>query len=215
MPGPDGRVREELRAGIEPPAPAELESWRRLKPGAEVLAEVGGRPLDDRAAEDYYLRNGADASLDVNFVSAGAPRTVVPAEARATLSLRLAPRQRLAEIEPVLVGLLREAVPPGVELEIGGHHGEPVLFDVDSPALRLGAAAIERATGLETAFVRSGGSIPVVADMAAAGIPAIVSGFTLPDDAFHAPNESYSLRSLELGEAAARELLHALAALPR
>jgi acetylornithine deacetylase/succinyl-diaminopimelate desuccinylase-like protein len=215
MPGPDGRVREELRAGIEPPAPAELESWRRLKPGAEVLAEVGGRPLDDRAAEDYYLRNGADASLDVNFVSAGAPRTVVPAEARATLSLRLAPRQRLADIEPVLVGLLREAVPPGVELEIGGHHGEPVLFDVDSPALRLGAAAIERATGLETAFVRSGGSIPVVADMAAAGIPAIVSGFTLPDDAFHAPNESYSLRSLELGEAAARELLHALAELPR
>jgi acetylornithine deacetylase/succinyl-diaminopimelate desuccinylase-like protein len=215
MPGPDGRVREELRAGIEPPAPAELESWRRLKPGAEVLAEVGARPLDDRAAEDYYLRNGADASLDVNFVSAGAPRTVVPAEARATLSLRLAPRQRLADIEPVLVGLLREAVPPGVELEIGGHHGEPVLFDVDSPALRLGAAAIERATGLETAFVRSGGSIPVVADMAAAGIPAIVSGFTLPDDAFHAPNESYSLRSLELGEAAARELLHALAELPR
>src|SRR3954463_2536997 len=33
LPGPDGRVREELRAGIEPPAPAELESWSRLKPG--------------------------------------------------------------------------------------------------------------------------------------------------------------------------------------
>jgi acetylornithine deacetylase/succinyl-diaminopimelate desuccinylase-like protein len=213
-PGPDGRVREELRKGIEPPPPAELESWKRLKPGAEVLAEVGGRPLDANAAADFYLRNGADASLDVNYIEAGAPRTVVPAEARATLSLRLAPRQRLAEIEPVLLRLLREAAPPEAEIEFGGHNGEPVLFDVEAPALQLAKRAIDRATGMETAFVRSGGSIPVVADMAAAGIPAIVSGFTLPDDAFHAPNESYALRSLELGEAAARELLHELAELP-
>jgi acetylornithine deacetylase/succinyl-diaminopimelate desuccinylase-like protein len=46
-------------------------------------------------------------------------------------------------------------------------------------------------------------------------MPTIVSGFTLPDDAFHAPNESYSLRSLELGEATSRELLTALASVPR
>ncbi|HEU4978451.1 MAG TPA: M20/M25/M40 family metallo-hydrolase [Solirubrobacteraceae bacterium] len=213
-PGPDGRVREELRAGIEEPPVAELESWKRLKPGAEVLAEVGGRPLDANAARDYYPRNGADASLDVNHVEAGAPRTVVPAEARMTLSLRLAPRQRLEEIEPVLVKLLRDAAPPGAEVEMSGHHGEPALFDVESPALQLAKRALDRATGMQTAFVRTGGSIPVVADMAAAGIPAIVSGFTLPDDAFHAPNESYELRSLELGEAAARELLRALADLP-
>ena len=71
-----------------------------------------------------------------------------------------------------------------------------------------------RSVGLdEPVFVRSGGSIPVVADLAAAGIPTIVSGFSLPDDAFHAPDESYRLKSVELGEAAARELLHALARL--
>jgi hypothetical protein len=37
----------------------------------------------------------------------------------------------------------------------------------------------------------------------------------LPDDPFHAPNESFSLRGLELGERAARELLTTLADLPR
>jgi acetylornithine deacetylase/succinyl-diaminopimelate desuccinylase-like protein len=62
-------------------------------------------------------------------------------------------------------------------------------------------------------FPSSGGSIPVVADLAAAGIPTIVSGFGLPDDSIHAPDESYRLRSLELGAAASRELLTALAAL--
>jgi hypothetical protein len=37
----------------------------------------------------------------------------------------------------------------------------------------------------------------------------------LPDDPFHAPNESFSLRGLELGQRAARELLLAFAELPR
>src|SRR5512133_1704811 len=45
LPGPDGRLREELRAGIEPPAPAEVESWRRLPDGDKVIAEVGGRAV--------------------------------------------------------------------------------------------------------------------------------------------------------------------------
>ena len=54
----------------------------------------------------------------------------------------------------------------------------------------LAAQAIERATGTPPALVRSGGSIPVVAEFAARGIPTIVSGFALPDDDFHAPDES-------------------------
>jgi acetylornithine deacetylase/succinyl-diaminopimelate desuccinylase-like protein len=65
------------------------------------------------------------------------------------------------------------------------------------------------------ALIRSGGSIPAVAELVNHGIPTVVSGFGLPDDAFHAPDESYSLRSLELGERAAHELYTALATLPR
>ena len=62
--------------------------------------------------------------------------------------------------------------------------------------------------------MRLGGTLPLLADLAERGIPSIVSGFALPDDAFHAPNESYRLESLRLGEAAARELYAALAELP-
>jgi acetylornithine deacetylase/succinyl-diaminopimelate desuccinylase-like protein len=61
--------------------------------------------------------------------------------------------------------------------------------------------------------MRSGGSIPIVAALAAKGIPTVVTGFVLPDDPFHAPDESFSLRGLELGERAGRELLLALGAL--
>src|SRR5439155_25818893 len=71
--------------------------------------------------------------------------------------------------------------------------------------------AMERACGTPALFIRSGGSIPIVADLAARGIPTVVSGFAVPADRIHAPDESYLLRSLELGEASARELLPALA----
>ena len=71
------------------------------------------------------------------------------------------------------------------------------------------------AAGRAPAFVRSGGAIPVVADLGAKGIPTVTTGFVLPDDPFHAPNESFSLHGLQLGEKAGRELLLAFADLPR
>ena len=213
VPGPDGRVREELRAGIEPPLPSELESWQRLKSGDEVIAEVGGRPVSPNAGRDYYARNGADASLEVNEFRGGEPRTVVPATARATLSLRLAPRQRSREIKDVMESLLRSAIPDGAEVTMDWHVADPALSDAESPPIQLAAEAIGRAVGVPAALVRSGGSIPAVAELINHGIPTVVSGFGLPGDAFHAPNESYSLRSLELGQRSAHELYSALAAL--
>src|SRR5919204_533396 len=102
LPGPDGRLREELRAGIVAPTQAERDSWAKLPSGDEVLAAVGARPVHPGAGAEYYERNGADASLDVNAIHAGEPRTIVPAEATATLTMRLAPRQRAREVLPVL-----------------------------------------------------------------------------------------------------------------
>jgi acetylornithine deacetylase/succinyl-diaminopimelate desuccinylase-like protein len=213
LPGPDGRLRDELRAGIAPVTQAERDAWAKLPPGDEVLAAAGARPLHPGAGAEYYERNGADSSLDVNAIHAGEPRTVLPAVARATLSQRLAPGQRGADAFAVLERLLREAAPVGAEVTLSAQLGEPALFAPDTPAVALAAAALERACGSAPAFVRSGGSIPVVAEFAARGIPAVVTGFSVEDDAYHAPNESYRLVALEQGEAAARELYRALAAL--
>lgn len=211
LPGPGGVLRDELRDGIVPPDSAELESWAKLTPGDEVIAEVGGRPVSADAGRDYYLRNGADSSLDVNELRGGEPRTIVPPVATATITQRLAPRQDPERLAATLERLLRSALPPGAELEVEGTSAAPALFEVDDPVLQAAGEALRRACGVAPAFVRSGGSIPVVAEMAARGYPVIVGGFGLPDDAIHAPNESFRLRSLELGDAASRELLSALA----
>jgi len=107
----------------------------------------------------------------------------------------------------------RDALPAGAELELTAETGEPSLFPPDNRAIALSAQALERAVGTPTAFVRSGGSIPVVAEFAARDIPTVVSGFGLEDDAYHAPDESFRLAGLDQGAAAADELYRALAAL--
>jgi acetylornithine deacetylase/succinyl-diaminopimelate desuccinylase-like protein len=213
-PGPDGRVRKELRAGIVEPSAEELESWKRLPAGDAVLREAGARPVAPGADSGFYLRNWADAAVDVNFVEGGEPRSVVPATARAVVSMRLAPRQDALAMSGLLDRLMRAAVPDGAQVEIATHVAQPALFEPGEPVIRLAAEAIERACGVAPVMQRSGGSIPIVAELAAAGIPTVVGGFALADDAIHAPNESYRLESLSLGEATARELYRSLAELP-
>ena len=142
LPGPDGRLRDELRAGIAPAADAERASWERLPAGDDVLAAVGAVPVHPGAGAEYYERNGADASLDVNAIEAGEPRTVVPSVARATLSMRLAPGQEPERVRATLTGLLQGAAPAGAEVIVrGDHDATPALFPPDEPAIALAAGA--------------------------------------------------------------------------
>src|SRR4051794_21322459 len=214
IPGPDGRVRDELRAGIAPPTDEERASWAGLPSGDDTLAAVGARPAYPGAGAEYVERNGSETAVDIDQIVAGDTRTVIPAVARATVSIRVAPGQDVEAMGAELERLIREALPEGAEMEIVSRHSAPPAhFPADSAALRIAGEALERSVGVAPAFVRSGGAIPFVADLSEKGIPTIVTGFVLPDDPFHAPNESFSVRGLELGYKSARELLTGLAAL--
>ncbi|MFM9127143.1 MAG: M20/M25/M40 family metallo-hydrolase, partial [Solirubrobacterales bacterium] len=215
VPDERGVVREELAAGVAEPGAEEVEGWERLRPGSEILGEVGARPLYPEAPTEFRLRNGARPAVDINWIEAGSPRTVIPARAEAFVSLRVAPGQDAAAMKAEFERLMRSGLPDGATMEISWHAGEPSLFEPELPAIRLAREAIDRASGLETVLVRAGASIPVVADLQARGIPVVVTGFALADDDIHAPNESFAVESLLLGERCAREMLVALAALPR
>lgn len=219
LPGPDGRVREELRKGVMPPTEAELADWADLPSGDEVIRDAGGLPIWERSGADYYPQNWADASLDVTGIDAGTGtqrRTIVASTAGCNLSLRLAPGQDAAEMEDALKALLLEHVPEGVDVSLDFYGtSDPALFDPGAPAIQIGKQAIEGATGMDTRLTRIGGSLPVLAALASRGIPAIVTGFALPDDRIHSPNESFRLESLDMCERSALELLNALADLPR
>jgi acetylornithine deacetylase/succinyl-diaminopimelate desuccinylase-like protein len=212
LPGADGRLPEELRSGLTLPTPEELATWDALPDGATVLAEAGARPADATAAAEFHTRTMADASLDVHRITGGEPRTIVPPVATCDLSVRLAPGQDPDEIAGALEALLRAGLPEGAELELSTALASPSRFDPAAPPLRIARSALERACGRDPALLRSGGTLPVLAAFSDRGIPAIVSGFGLPQDNFHAPDESFTLAGLELGLRAARALYEELGA---
>jgi acetylornithine deacetylase/succinyl-diaminopimelate desuccinylase-like protein len=208
-----GRLPEPLRAGVAAPMPEELEAWSALPPGEGELANAGARPSDERAADEFYVRTFAEPSLDVNGIEAGSPhliKTVLPVEAHANVSVRLAPGQRVAEIAHGFEKLLREAAPAGadVDLELVSF-AEPGLVDPTSKPVVLALEAVERSIGTRPLLVRSGGTLPIVAALADRGIPTVVTGYALPDCNAHAPNEHMRLDQMALGLASARATLTA------
>jgi acetylornithine deacetylase/succinyl-diaminopimelate desuccinylase-like protein len=216
LPGPGGLVREELRAGLLQPSAEEIASWAELPPGAEVLAAAGAHEIAPGAAAEFYGRTWADTSVDVNGIESGDAlqrRTIIPCTASARLTVRVALGQDGSEIAAALERILREAAPPGAQIELDVEPGDPAGFDAAEPVLALARDAIGRAAGTTPLFVRTGGSIPILGGLAHRGIPTILSGFALDSDGIHGPDESYRLESLALGERAARELYAALATL--
>ncbi len=207
----DGRVPAELRAGIAPPTEEELAAWAGLPGGAAELSSRGARPVDPRAAEDFYLRTFAEPALDVNGIEGGSPelvKTVLLVEAHANVSIRLAPGQDVKEIQSALERLLREVAPEEADVEVTLQSAAPPgLVDPDSRAIQLALEATERAVGVRPLLTRSGGTLPIVAALADKGIPTVLSGYCLPDCNAHAPNENMRLDHMALGAAAAREIL--------
>ena len=216
LPGPDGRPRPELRAGVMQPSPEEVASWAELPAGAAALAAAGATEIVPGAAAEFYERTWADASVDVNGLEsgdAGQRRTIVPGTASVRVSVRVALGQSAAGVAASLERILREAAPAGTEVEIEVDASEPAGFDPADPVIGIARDAIGRVAGSSPLLVRTGGSIPILAALAARGIPTALTGFALDSDGIHGPDESYRLAALELGERAARELYAALAAL--
>jgi acetylornithine deacetylase/succinyl-diaminopimelate desuccinylase-like protein len=212
-------VPEQLRAGVVPPTDEELASWVELDPGADVLAEAGAEPKDERAAEEFYARTFAEPAVDVNGVKGGEAdlqKTVLPVAAEANVSIRLAPGQDVEAIGAAFERLLRQAAPAGADLEIERWSSAPAgLIPADAPAVQLALDAFERVLGRRPLLLRSGGTLPVVPALADKGIPTILTGFSIPGDNIHSPNERLLLRYVPLGVAAAREMLLAFSDLPR
>jgi len=210
----DGAVPEPLRAGAIRAADEEISSWNELDGGAEVLAAQGARPMDARAAEEFYLRTFVDPAVDVHGVSSGSPdlqKTVLPVEAHANVSIRIVPGQDDKAIAAEMERLMREAAPEGAEVEIETLATAPAaLVDPDHPAIKLGQDAFERAVGVRPLLMRVGGSLPVMAALESKGIPTILTGFDLPDGNIHSPNERFRVEYVALGVEAAQELFRSL-----
>jgi acetylornithine deacetylase/succinyl-diaminopimelate desuccinylase-like protein len=211
LPDAEGRLPAPLRAGVAPPSAEELEAWAQLPSGAEQLADQGAEPIVPGAEADFYARTFADTALDVNGIASGSPdlvKTVLPVEARANVSLRLAPNQDPATIREAFERLVRDALPAGAQLEIEMRNSaRPALTPTGSPAINLAADAFEHVVGARPYLVRSGGTLPIYASLVDRGLPTLATGFGIENECnVHAPNENVPENFIEVGVATMREV---------
>jgi acetylornithine deacetylase/succinyl-diaminopimelate desuccinylase-like protein len=66
--------------------------------------------------------------------------------------------------------------------------------------VRAANQALREVFNKETVYIRSGGSIPIVAQFQNyLGIPSVMMGLGLPDDNLHAPNEKFHIPNFYRG----------------
>ncbi len=185
---------------VRPITPEERRQFASLPFDAEKYREeIGAVALWGEEGYTTLERVWVRPTLDVNGIWGGftgeGSKTVLPARASAKISCRLVPDQIPEEIMRLVSARIRELCPPTVELEIVPMHtGKWAMAPLDHPAVQAAARAMERAFQQQPAFIRSGGSIPVVASFGEIlGSPSVLMGFALPDDHAHAPNERLDL----------------------
>jgi acetylornithine deacetylase/succinyl-diaminopimelate desuccinylase-like protein len=200
---------------VVPPSPKEREAWARL-PFDErdyTEKEMGARELVGEPGIALLERLWARPTFEVHGIRGGftgeGAKTVIPARAVAKISTRLVADQDPAEATEQLKKAVAQACPRGVTAELKVlHSAPPSLVNPDNRFIHAAADAMSEVFGKPTVYIRSGGSIPIVAAFEQSlGIPSVMMGFGLPDDNLHAPNEKLHLPNFYRGiEAVARYL---------
>jgi acetylornithine deacetylase/succinyl-diaminopimelate desuccinylase-like protein len=142
-----------------------------------------------------------------------ASNTLIP-RARAKISLRVAPGGDAAEHLDALTAHLRQHAPWGARVDVvRGDIGEPYAIDASGPVYDAARSAFRQAWGVDAIDMGMGGSIPFIAEFAAAFPQAkiLVTGVEDPATQAHSINESLHLGVLERAAIAEALLLANLA----
>lgn len=203
----DGRITiEGFYDRVKPLTDEEREEYRRLNQDEERLRkELGVPELFGEKGYTAMERNWGRPTLEINGIYGGFQgeriKTVIPSEAHAKITCRLVPDQEPDEILSLIEKHIAAHTPPGVTVTTTRFDtGRPYMTPIDHPAIHAASRAYEKAYGVPAAYIRMGGSIPIVETFVRfLKLPVILMGFGLPNENFHAPNEFFTLENFDKG----------------
>ncbi len=172
---------------------------------AAWLRETGAPMVWGEPEYSLVERISARPTLDVTGMYGGyqgeGTKTVLPSYAHAKISMRLVPDQDPREITELFEQYVRSIAPPSVTVKMErSRGGKASLIDRDTAPMRAAAAAYEATFNHPVAFMREGGSIPVVNHFESdLKLPTVLMGFGLPGDRIHSPNERFYLPNFYAG----------------
>jgi acetylornithine deacetylase/succinyl-diaminopimelate desuccinylase-like protein len=125
-------------------------------------------------------------------------KTIVPHEAEAKVSCRLVPGQRPREVFRLVQRFVARKCP---DAEVAFESAlEPYIADTRGPFLQAAVRATRQTFGKTPALTREGGSIGAVVTLSQILRKEVVLlGLSLPEDGYHAVNESFAWSQAALG----------------
>ena len=199
--------------GVQPLSAYERKQFARLPFNARdyqkflgvprLFGERGFTPLEQRSTRPTLEING----LTSGYQGEGS-KTIVPAWARAKITVRLVPNQEPAQVMKRIGQHLKKLCPSTVRLETEwGHGAEPYLVSPTGPQAQAALRALKSAFGYEPVLAREGGSIPIVNDFKKfLHADSLLLGLALPDCNAHSPNETFHLSCFAKGQLMAAHL---------
>lgn len=178
--------------------PLKEKDYRKLLGVPKLFGERGYSPVEQRSARPTFEING----LTSGYQGEGS-KTIIPAWARAKITVRLVPNQKPARVIKQVHEYLKKLCPPTVRLEVEtGHGAEPYLVSPTGARAKAALRALKSAFGTEPVLMREGGSIPIVNEFKKIlGADTLLLGLALPDDNAHSPNEKFNLDCFARGQA--------------
>lgn len=185
---------------------------------AAYKAELGIEALHGEPGYTPIERTWVRPTLEINGIWGGfqgeGSKTVLPSEAHAKITCRLAPLQTPARVVAAIQRHIARQALPGVRVQvIVKESGSPAyLIPADHPGLGAARAVLAELYGVEPYVTRMGGSIPVCGMfLQHLNAYSVIYSFGLSDERTHSPNEFYRLSSFRRAQVAYGRLLERLA----
>jgi len=199
-------------------SPAERDQLRALPlDDAQYATEIGVPGLCGEVGYSTNERRWIRPTLDVNgiyggFINEGA-NTIIPRSAGAKVSMRLVPNQNGKKLSVLFDQAICARCPNTVRLEIIDHgHADAYMAPLDGRPMEAAREALQAAFGRAPAFVREGGSLPILPMFKRVlGADSLMLGFAGPNCNAHGPNENAVLADLDRGAEAVARLYGLLA----
>ena len=180
--------------------PEEKEELARLPIGDQYYLNATGVPaLYGEAGYTTIERLGTRPTLEVNGLLSGftgeGSKTVLPAWAMAKISTRLVPDQQPSDVYQQMQSYLEAHAPKEIRWSLITMHGGPAsISDRNSIYIKALSRALETVWHKPPVFKREGGSVPIVLNFQRIlGVETVNTGFSMPDDNMHSPNEKLHL----------------------
>jgi acetylornithine deacetylase/succinyl-diaminopimelate desuccinylase-like protein len=192
--------------GVREPSAQERADIAALPYDAvQEAAALGVPALAGEADRSPLERMWLRPTLEINGMYGGyqgpGSKTIVPSFAAAKVSARLVPGQDPAAVKRAVQAHIEAHVPRGVRVEVhAAGDVRAVETSRNHPAVAAAARAMEHGFGKSPVFIGTGGTIgPVSSFDRILGLPQVLIGVGLPDDAIHAPNEKFNLQQFYSG----------------